>query len=464
MKFLLLILSLASSCALANTLDNCSLPLAAEQVDSLVSLLENARVAPRCGEIPVGGLRLNNRENQGRVRERYFNDTLIKRVSQNQYEAILNLNFVSAGGALSSSAMQSRIQACLNAADQSFKGPNGESLKILIYTPAEIRALNIPGNQKPRSVDIRLTAGSSAISSISNTLTFPDDMDCPAVVHELFHHLGLADECLETRPEYVKMWSCRPRTGNQNLMNNSWFAFRSSVPRRLNCECGEECKLALASSNPNLRSIYFGRNPMHILPEELQQVFNPSESNYRSNCTSGAFSQPQDISSLPRPDMTTILLNDDGDQIVLEGRSLMADGKIMTYPYTCPCLPGNPAMCQHMKDQVRSALSKPARSAICPTNGTPPLEYSDRRDDEQSPYVTENIEPHLQGGNVVYTSEPVVKSLITPNQFNRVIHGTCPEASGNYLNCSEMFRIPQGKECDASMREQCQSSDFYHSR
>lgn len=117
-----------------------------------------------------------------------------------------------------------KVQRCLNKYNPYLQGPDGESLKIKLSAQAPRVVINVQ----------------EALERIESNV-YSDKMQCPAVLHEVLHLLGLADEYKETQVGYsmnkvtgalelvwegaeIPAYDCRAMGPEDSVMNTETLA------------------------------------------------------------------------------------------------------------------------------------------------------------------------------------------------------------------------------------------------
>lgn len=157
-------------------------PKITEDCTNCTSAVEE-EIAIRSCELKVGeALKVNNPfyKSPTETSQNY----LLKRSGPKAYEAKVNLQFSSSGAAdtIAPDEMQRLAKSCLKDFSPYMKGPNGESLTITLYDEITDKA------QLPVSGIAIQRAGIRATSH-----RWKSDIDCPTLIHEVMHILGLVD-------------------------------------------------------------------------------------------------------------------------------------------------------------------------------------------------------------------------------------------------------------------------------
>ena len=157
-------------------------------------------------------------------------DYSLKRDDDGIYSVPLNLQFVADedyNGEIEPDKVpehfMNEVQKCINKANEKMLGPNGEQLKIVIHGNERECQVGRPKKIKIGSTDYR-----------SNSKKYESDIDCPTIVHEVLHLLGLCDEYAEqsmgfymnSETEEKKTKLLNSIKDNKELMNNEKYRFK----------------------------------------------------------------------------------------------------------------------------------------------------------------------------------------------------------------------------------------------
>jgi hypothetical protein len=167
------------------------LPYATNQITQMWSFVMNLRDAANCTQYEIGpqGERRFDYDRSASESGVEMRHNVIRR-DQNTYLLGLNLNFTGQG---SDNARYSELtRQCLTQYNRHLKGPNGEQIVILINE-------QYPGT-RPVQTDINIVRGENVRS---HSRGWAHDIDCPTVLHELLHLVGLCDEYRETAIGYI---------------------------------------------------------------------------------------------------------------------------------------------------------------------------------------------------------------------------------------------------------------------
>lgn len=146
-----------------------------------------------------------------------------------------------------------KVQKCFDQANPYLKGPDGEDLSLRLWrkNPSDRT------RSEPPEVKISIHSGNHFRS---NATQYAADIDCPTMIHETMHLLGLADEYDdETRGHVVdpatgetrtiKGYDCRALAPRDSIMYSAYDAFSAIRPSKeytvRACGCYKEIKTCL---------------------------------------------------------------------------------------------------------------------------------------------------------------------------------------------------------------------------
>ncbi len=363
-------------------------------------------------------------------------DYLLKRRSDGTYQAVLHLNFVQGPGTVAPSAMLERTQECLQIASSNMRGPAGERLEIVAVGAEEVQRL--PASERPRANEISITPAGSR----SFTRAYASNIQCPVVVHEVLHLLGLCDEYAEQSPAMASNnWTCRIVTRAPSLMREL-SVFERAIPSTVTCECTSPlCRQIMNSNDERLKQLYLGQGLTEVVPHEFRTSFCREQS------------LPNSGLNLSNLGASLVVLSREGG-VTLEGRSL-GPGTTLTSPQvlrtrmTCQC-PANNSGCLAEARRIaeRASTQHPRRG--CPRElNDAPLEP-----------VRGNRPPgfSFQNNRITLVSPPLLPSLLLPNHFYKILEGVCPGGrSAGYQECASFaYRSPP-----CNVPDRCRDDGFY---
>lgn len=396
---------------------------------NIIEKLDATRRVLTCRPVNPGEHKVFKRETKN-----YYStgSYLLKRRQDGNYQAVLNVNFVSGAGSASPQAMLARAKGCLAEASPFMKGPNGEQLEITLLSPKEIASL--PRDERPAANKISIEGPNHT----NNAGAYSENINCATITHEMLHLFGLCDEYGETRPEYMRYgWSCRVVTKVPSLMRDL-SVYQKAVGGTVSCNCsGATCSNIMRSNDPLVRKLYTANT-----------FYDLSDHRFRTSyCKEEYLPFNRTISS----DKITNILQNDNNLLVVESRYLYTT---MAAPYynvsnrkiTCRCPSGDRA-CENQKAALASALGKETYRKNCP---------------REAPLMGSESGRKVNGasfdGNVLKITAPgEISSLLLPNHFNKILEGNCPGKADGYRECAEFAY--KGEPCNVPAK--CQDDRYY---
>lgn len=375
----------------------------------------------------------------------------LKRTSPTETTAYVNIQFSALAGSPTSAAdMEARVKSCMKNISPFLKGPDGQSLKIEILNPTEVKQLEPKLRPPVNKVGVGTTGNGRSNSGQYN----PHD-ECPTITHEVMHLFGLCDEYQEKwmgvyydvntgqvvnkpaddslkngKVKFVNSYNCRNVPKMESVMKSQNDVFERAVPRKVTCQCyGESCKYAKAE--PAMQKL-FGHSGWGAISWDLRAKF----------CTSKYKTSLKKAQYLSKPVPFTLLSSSEG-AISYNFKALSGD-EITNVDMNCNCQTppasnAKPATEDETKSCMRAVaqLAKEIKSGevtdtvACPGNtsvaktewgGEPSaLKKSDGKTIER----------------MVGRSEPVMESILWPSQFNRIVGGGCSEVANLFNQCSQ---------------------------
>ncbi|MBC7458369.1 MAG: hypothetical protein H7235_08835 [Bdellovibrionaceae bacterium] len=259
--FLLVGLSLGSTNAACDPICQ-TLTSAKQKLESWVDDLQ-------CHELPVGYKRVvyypTDELSPTGVSAKY----LLTRKNKDLYEIELPLKLNKKAGDQSVTTIEQRIKLCLSISDSLLKGPDGTKIKIKpIFEPSStFRHLMLGREIDIKGEDFR-----------SHSLAYNENIDCPTIIHEVLHDLGLADEYQESTVKNKKTgdlkYPCRVLGPENSVMNDQREAMRfvsgtkTSVVTALVCE-------KVAKRCWEFNEVLDGKIPefTNYTPKEFEELF-----------------------------------------------------------------------------------------------------------------------------------------------------------------------------------------------
>ena len=131
-----------------------------------------------------------------------------------------------------------KAQLCMSLANSKLLGPDGEKLNIVISSPEnsspadsspsnDCEKLKLKERLKSKEIKIRST------NYRDNAENYSAEIDCPTILHEVLHQLGLSDEYNEIDDHHKEM----PETGiiSRILQNIEYAIFGAAPPPEHDC-------------------------------------------------------------------------------------------------------------------------------------------------------------------------------------------------------------------------------------
>ena len=377
---------------------------------------------------------------------------LLKKTATDTYEATLNLDFVNRGGALNSQQMLAKVQGCLNEASPYMRGPGGTRLNIRALSPAEIES-QLPRSERPLPGtinvlpdEVRAQVG-NMVSNVIDASNFTSNINCPTVTHEILHHLGLCDEYQESRTDIIPgmtrsrsvEWSCRVVPNGPSFMKSLNEAYNRAVVQQLSCDCvNESCRNAMLGSDP--RSV---ANRKLLMSSTLFDVFG----SLSSHCATPVYLPTVD--DVPNPDKAFTNIEYNGGVLNFQTRSLMSENgrfRIARKNITCTC-PAGDVNCPAALAEAVTRMGSSPQIFECPLHTQPSSAKT-------AATVGSTTSFHSNGFNMVST--PVLPSLLTPNQFDKILTGNCRQGpSSMYKKCAEFSYMAQDSSACSEKPADC---------
>jgi hypothetical protein len=322
----------------------------------------------------------------------------------NKIKAVLNVEFTGNSDGVTEKIMLNRARGCLNSIQSGLKGPSGEKLAISLLTPEEVRLL--PANLRPKKTTITIAASNAR----SHSKAYASSIDCPVILHEVLHLLGLCDEY----PGEGDNYPCRAVGNRDSIMRNQWQTFGTALPENLLCACETpDCTTVIA--DPAKLALLTQPTYYDVIPTHFRNRYCALDASiYRKRFADGP---------LPTSAYTPRLESE------LRLKILSAYNPTALYydeaAVVCEC----PATDQECKADLQ-AFARPApglRPLSCP-------------DPTTLKATTIGARPVAEGvqGNTLHIHRPALKpSLLEPRHFNRIMAGNCESQTKNYERCAE---------------------------
>ena len=205
-----------------------------------------------CRPLDIGGKTVVSDQSSASL-TKISRDYILKRVNETTYKIILNIKFneysllrqikhlVDKTETSKEKQMRQKVNSCLSLMNPYLKGPNNQRIEIEL---ANINTQDVD-EQKIRNEILISEENDFQVHSKA----FKLDMDCPVILHELLHHLGLVDEYAEIRSESVlnraniDKSDCRITGVSSSIMNEASLMPLEQFMKRtkLSVVTGEVC-------------------------------------------------------------------------------------------------------------------------------------------------------------------------------------------------------------------------------
>ncbi|MEK7691052.1 MAG: hypothetical protein AAB425_08535 [Bdellovibrionota bacterium] len=157
-----------------------------------------------------------------------YPDYTLERVDRYTYRAWVDLRFTDAKGLIKASISkkyESLVRNCFAHVSETLIGPGGTSLQIGLWKDAPIELLELA----PPTSDIKINR---SWFFRSNSEEWESNANCPLIIHETMHLLGLVDEYVEyDRHPTVKrrtLYDCRAFGPTTSVMYRQSSAFQAT--------------------------------------------------------------------------------------------------------------------------------------------------------------------------------------------------------------------------------------------
>lgn len=393
----------------------------ASGIEEILRLGNNVQVINNCAPLrpgqwkPVSGRTASNHPyDYGLVSEGF-----------NRVRAVLSVEFTGTSDNVTGEMMLERSRSCLNSIQGSLRGPRGEELSISLLTENELRAM--PRNLRPSTTSITIAPENAR----SHSLAYASSIDCPVILHEVLHLLGLCDEY----PGDHDTYACRAVGARDSVMRDQNLTFGTAVPENIRCQCNtDECSEVL--SDPIKRDLVISP----IYSDVIDWRFRVAHCTTSSTII-GYFN------TTPNPSSYSAQLSDPRTLNVVSAFNPSSNGFEQT-TLRCECPEGD----QDCINQLATFVTPPPnlRPRFCPMNtklisstvGGPPAanQFSD---------------------GVLQFHRPATRaSLLEPYHFNRIMAGSCVEQVTNYEECARYAYQSNMESCSEVPARCLRSTDW----
>ncbi len=374
----------------------------------------------------------------------------LRRTQDGNYQAVFNLNFNYLSGETTPNEMMNRLRSCLALPNSQLRGPPPERAKLELIPMTPDEAARLPSGEMPPPDTITLARRELP----GHSAQYTDEMNCMALTHELLHRFNLPDEYVEY-PGRGYDYSCRVDSTDAGIMNNMNRAWERNLPRTSNCSCDRGCQTVLSSGNQSAVNIMLAEAP-GAMSDGLASG---------NDCT---ISPARLISSGSTPDRAVRFISAENDTFSFFNTRVQGiPGSSVPVAFTeerwdCkyrphPTLTGDLAKEEFQRFQ-RKVNRFRDRSLINPRSVSCPLGAKVLASGPGGPGT--NTESVLN--NVLTINRaPEEDSLLRPDQFNRILAGSCASRSTKFRQCQAMSYIPYNDpKCDKELRKECWKGGF----
>lgn len=404
-------------------------------IKKILENLEDSKIVKKCNPLQKGMHKVFSKE------QKSFYSTgnyLLRRDPNGIYKITLNVDFRPGSGSVSPTEMLQRSKACLALASEAMKGPNGEKMTIEVLSPSETQ--NLPANMRPKNNQVTIESPGYG----TNSGGYAENEDCPTIIHEMFHLLGLCDEYQEDRPEYEHLaWKCRVATKAPSIMRDL-AVFEQAVGTAVTCDCsGETCKSIMTGDNEALKSLYIN-----------QTFYDLTDYKFRNYYCRETSLPEEKILTLENSANNIVLnqLQSQGNKFEVESRfvtniSTEPFHRILRSKIVCTC-PDGDDKCERQKSQFLKNISKASPKKSCPMGAA--WKHGDRG---TLPKGT-----HYSDETITLVSNPEIPSLLQPNHFYKILEGNCPGGKSQpYKECAEFAY----KKPPCNVPAKCNKDSYY---
>ena len=392
-------------------------------INSCLEELEanTTKAAPDCNDkqfIPLGEgeHRLMRQEqslnNKGGHRSYETGDYLLRRLPGNRYQALLNLDFRSANPEMAR-RMQEKTTACLKKLAPFLRGPANETLEVLVLSKEETNRLpqNLP---RPNNKIINVLPNEIR----GDALNFGENFECLTIGHEILHHLGLCDEYQETASDKAD-WNCRVVTVTPSYMRDMFYAYNSTVPQTVKCECDKNCE-NIMSNDSLTKTVFVSMNAHEIV-----------EHNFRGKYCRNDTVQPLLVNTQIKIDDALVFTSPAERQYSFESRRAISPSAYDVIKFTCEC-PSGDKYCERMIDEIKRRISQKQPRATCP-DGLKQLGAAE---------IGSSVDSKAENGLLILSTPGNGQSLLRRNQFAKTISGSCRGGVPEYEECASFAYMP----------------------
>lgn len=433
------------------------LPAAPPQFSELEDILKRLDTKPQCDALSNGELKITAVDNE---------QFILRRKSDNNYEAIINLDFQNVDGNISPAEMHAKINRCLSEFTPYLKSPTGETLHIRVMSTPEIQS-NFPRGQWIPSTTVNLHRGSVTNSSgqvvnyRADSRNYPDSIECPTILHESLHHLGLCDEYHENSTEilpgqtqtYKDAFSCRVVPDNNTVMGQQVQAIGQVVPSRITCQCSTAaCRNTLQATD----------SESMMIKNLMTRAIAYGSINYAvSRFCRNEYLDPR-IHPLRETDKPRVLMSQTNHSVQFENRSFNefpgsngSGAKILLSRQLMTCDCGTNADCLANLPKAIEEINQNGPATSCPMSMT--------LIPEATFVAPQGAVTRINGDKLEIVSTPTRSNLLSPNHFNKILYGNCQTGpAADYNMCASLaYKSTSDPACNPQSQATCGNDSFF---
>ncbi len=360
-----------------------------------------------CLELNVGQARVVDTTN-GNVAAGY----VLERTAQNTYRLSINVNLVTSEVTPENMAsLEARMRSCVADWNPVMRGPRGEQLTIQLTNPTETAALPADAPRAPvHFVQVHNNYPRANSNNYARTV------DCPTIMHELMHLVGLCDEYAESDPALG--YQCRVVPTQNTLMSNQ-IQTAGELPRINTCTVQEEHRGLWESLSSAERNVF-------MLPD-LSEAMGGGGQAYCQVASEVQTLTLAQAAALPNPGPREI--SGSPTSLVIESTVVVMEDvpRAEVRRINCECTdPATMNKCRSWISQRRPQLTRPFTRRECPAIMTGVSTYGGSGTSSVS----------ISDAGIVLNQAGTRTSALAPAHFNRILAGSCRRQAADYNICS----------------------------
>lgn len=409
----------------------------------------------------------------------------LKRIDKRNYLATLNLNFVDkfSGDKVTSEIMHTRVKQCLRGMGKFMNSSDNRNINFSILTNTE--AQSIDELERPPRIDINISESGGR----ANSMTYPSQIDCPTITHEVMHLLGLVDEYEEKSDfHYVdsnknryktsklsgealeallssgkikKVYdykACRSVSKKESLMSDHREITSNGLPRQIKCSCRNSvCNSVIKKQNPVLLNLYTQNHfylKKNIERDKYCKVTKVDKINNKK------IHLDRDLKGLKFANIHK--LKDEAVDISFlkfQNPGIFDTGKVklLAYNMKCSCKESDSsciAQVDKIKTIIKKIKEKKGSASHCPWGAIQDTNHW------KMPTEPKNAQFIHDGFTITVIPKKIVKTLLRPSHFERIINGACQKKSTQYSRCAKYAYRAMASQCKDRPKE-CSDPTFW---